>query len=43
MIEKFKNLPLTSKLLVGGAVVMGVIMVCLLVAVVATGGFTNPF
>lgn len=43
MIEWFKKLSFTSKLLAGGCVVCGVLCIAICVAVFATGGLTNPF
>lgn len=42
MFDKIKNLKGTSKALVIGCIVMGVITVGLVIAVLATGGFSNP-
>lgn len=42
MLDKFKSLKGTSKALVIGCAVMGVIAVGLVIAVFATGGLTNP-
>ena len=34
---------MNKKLLIGGAIAMGVLLVILIVVVLATGGFTSPF
>ena len=43
MIEKFKGLNTVSKALVISAAVCLVFVIGLLITVLATGGFTNPF
>lgn len=42
MLEKFKSLKGSTKALVIGCAVMGVIAIGLLITVIATGGFSNP-
>ncbi|EDM99240.1 hypothetical protein BACCAP_03169 [Pseudoflavonifractor capillosus ATCC 29799] len=42
MLDKFKGLKGSSKALVIVCAVMGVAAIGLLIAVVATGGFSNP-
>lgn len=43
MLEKFKNLKGSTKILVIAGIACAVLTVCLVIAVVATGGFSNPF
>lgn len=42
MLDKFKSLKGSTKALVIICAVMGVVAIGLLIAVVATGGFSNP-
>jgi hypothetical protein len=43
VIERFRGLSTSSKLLVGAAVVLAFLAVVAVIAVIATGGFINPF
>ena len=42
MLDKFKSLKGSTKAMVIVCAVMGVVVIGLLIAVVATGGFSNP-